>query len=31
VLRIEPYLRRPMVWRELEYEPPTPESKPKSV
>ncbi len=30
VLRIEPYLRRPMVWRELEYEPPTPESKPKS-
>jgi len=22
VLRIEPYLRRPMVWREYEYEPP---------
>ena len=30
VLRIEPYLRRPMVWREFEYEPPTSESKPKS-
>jgi diadenylate cyclase len=32
VLRIEPYLRRPMVWREFEYEPPTPEarSKPKA-
>lgn len=30
VLRIEPYLRRPMVWREFEYEPPTAESKPKS-
>ncbi len=29
VLRIEPYLRRPMVWREFEYEPPTPEAKPK--
>ena len=29
VLRIEPYLRRPMVWREFEYEPPTAESKPK--
>jgi DNA integrity scanning protein DisA with diadenylate cyclase activity len=28
VLRIEPYLRRPMVWREFEYEPPTQESKP---
>jgi DNA integrity scanning protein DisA with diadenylate cyclase activity len=28
VLRIEPYLRRPMVWREFEYEPPTPEAKP---
>ena len=24
VLRIEPYLRRPMVWREFEYEPPAP-------
>jgi diadenylate cyclase len=29
VLRIEPYLRRPMVWREFEYEPPIPESRPK--
>lgn len=29
VLRIEPYLRRPMVWREFEYEPPPPESKAK--
>jgi DNA integrity scanning protein DisA with diadenylate cyclase activity len=29
VLRIEPYLRRPMVWRELEYEPPMPEAKTK--
>jgi DNA integrity scanning protein DisA with diadenylate cyclase activity len=29
VLRIEPYLRRPMVWREFEYEPPVPEAKPK--
>ncbi len=29
VLRIEPYLRRPMVWREFEYEPPMPETKPK--
>jgi diadenylate cyclase len=29
VLRIEPYLRRPMVWREFEYEPPPPEAKPK--
>jgi diadenylate cyclase len=29
VLRIEPYLRRPMVWREFEYEPPIPEAKPK--
>jgi len=31
VLRIEPFLRRPMVWREFEYEPPSPtESKSKS-
>jgi DNA integrity scanning protein DisA with diadenylate cyclase activity len=30
VLRIEPYLRRPMVWREFEYEPPMPESKVKT-
>lgn len=30
VLRIEPYLRRPMVWREYEYEPPQPETRPKS-
>ena len=29
VLRIEPYLRRPMVWREFEYEPPVPETKAK--
>lgn len=26
VLRIEPYLRRPMVWREYEYEPPQEQS-----
>lgn len=32
VLRIEPQFRRPMVWREFEYEPPPPEPrlKPKS-
>jgi len=29
VLRIEPYLRRPMVWREFEYEPPQHETKSK--
>ncbi|MEN6406229.1 MAG: DNA integrity scanning protein DisA nucleotide-binding domain protein [Thermoguttaceae bacterium] len=29
VLRVEPYLRRPMVWREFEYEPPVAEAKPK--
>ena len=29
VLRIEPYLRRPMVWKEFEYEPPALESRPK--
>jgi diadenylate cyclase len=29
VLRIEPYLRRPIVRREFEYEPPVPEQKPK--
>ncbi len=29
VLRIEPYLRRPMVWKEFEYEPPAAESKGK--
>ena len=29
VLRIEPFLRRPMVWREFEYEPPPPEAKAK--
>jgi diadenylate cyclase len=31
VLRIEPQLRRPMVWKEFEYEPPAlePKSKPK--
>ncbi|HUT09317.1 MAG TPA: diadenylate cyclase [Thermoguttaceae bacterium] len=32
VLRIEPQMRRPMVWKEFEYEPPAvePRSKPKS-
>ncbi|MGW8257617.1 MAG: DNA integrity scanning protein DisA nucleotide-binding domain protein [Thermoguttaceae bacterium] len=30
VLRIEPYLRRPMVWKSFEYEPPEPESKSKT-
>jgi len=30
VLRIEPYLRRPMVWKEFEYEPPVTEGKGKS-
>ncbi len=30
VLRVEPYLRRPMVWKEFEYEPPAPEPKPKA-
>ena len=29
VLRIEPYLRRPMVWKEFEYEPPPLEGKGK--
>ncbi|NQU23410.1 MAG: DNA integrity scanning protein DisA nucleotide-binding domain protein, partial [Candidatus Nealsonbacteria bacterium] len=29
VLRIEPHLRRPMVWKEFEYEPPTMEVKGK--
>lgn len=29
VLRIEPYLRRPMVWKSFEFEPPPPEGKPK--
>jgi DNA integrity scanning protein DisA with diadenylate cyclase activity len=29
VLRIEPYLRRPMVWKGFEEGPPMPESKPK--
>jgi DNA integrity scanning protein DisA with diadenylate cyclase activity len=29
VLRIEPYLRRPMVWKEFEYEPPPPEPRGK--
>lgn len=28
MLRIEPQLRRPMVWKEFEYEPPTSEVKP---
>jgi len=30
VLRIEPQFRRPMVWREFEYEPPPPEPRSKS-
>jgi diadenylate cyclase len=30
VLRIEPYLRRPMVWKSFEFEPPQPDSKSKS-
>jgi diadenylate cyclase len=30
VLRIEPYLRRPMVWKEFEYEPPESRGKPKA-
>ncbi len=29
VLRIEPYLRRPMVWKSFEFEPPPPDAKPK--
>lgn len=29
VLRVEPYLRRPMVWKEFEYETPGPEPKSK--
>ncbi len=29
VLRIEPHLRRPMVWKEFEYEPPVGETKGK--
>jgi DNA integrity scanning protein DisA with diadenylate cyclase activity len=29
VLRIEPYLRRPMVWKSFEFEPPPPEGKSK--
>lgn len=30
VLRIEPQLRRPMVWKEFEYEPPAVETKTKA-
>ena len=30
VLRIEPFSRRPMVWREFDYEPPGSESKPRT-
>jgi len=30
VLRIEPQFRRPMVWREFEYEPPPPEPRSKA-
>ncbi|NLF09051.1 MAG: hypothetical protein GX594_13885, partial [Pirellulaceae bacterium] len=29
VLRIEPFSRRPMVWREFDYEPPLIDNKPK--
>ncbi len=29
VLRIEPYLRRPMVWKSFEFEPPPPDAKSK--
>jgi diadenylate cyclase len=29
VLRIEPYLRRPMVWKSFEFEPPPPDAKQK--
>jgi DNA integrity scanning protein DisA with diadenylate cyclase activity len=29
VLRIEPYLRRPMVWKSFEFEPPPPDAKTK--
>jgi hypothetical protein len=29
MLRIESTHRRPMVWKELEYEPPSPEGRPK--
>ncbi len=29
VLRIEPYLRRPMVWKSFDFEPPLPEGKSK--
>ncbi len=29
VLRIEPYLRRPMVWKSFEFEPPQPDAKTK--
>ncbi|NUQ66517.1 MAG: DNA integrity scanning protein DisA nucleotide-binding domain protein [Pirellulales bacterium] len=30
MLRIEPIHRRPMVWKDFEYEPPTAESRPKA-
>lgn len=30
MLRIEPFQRRPMVWKDFEYEPPTPEVRAKS-
>jgi DNA integrity scanning protein DisA with diadenylate cyclase activity len=29
VLRIEPLHRRPMVWKDFEYEPPAPDARPK--
>jgi hypothetical protein len=29
MLRIEPIHRRPMVWRDVEYEPPSAEARPK--
>ena len=30
ILRIEPIHRRPMIWKEFDYEPPAPEARPKS-
>jgi DNA integrity scanning protein DisA with diadenylate cyclase activity len=29
ILRIEPIHRRPMIWKEFDYEPPAPEARPK--
>ena len=30
MLRIEPIHRRPMVWKDFEYEPPAAETRPKA-